>query len=77
MNSSLWGLFMRINLEGFFFFFSLPSLTDFLRLLKEMEMKKMYESPKLEVIEVCVESGYGTSGGSTTEDYVDGGTIIL
>jgi len=42
-----------------------------------MEMKKMYESPKLEVIEVCVESGYGTSGGSTTEDYVDGGTIIL
>lgn len=42
-----------------------------------MEMKKMYESPELEVIEVCVESGYGTSGGSTTEDYVDGGTIIL
>lgn len=77
MNSSLWGLFMRINLEGSVFFFSLPSLTDFLRLLKEMEMKKMYESPELEVIEVCVESGYGTSGGSTTEDYVDGGTIIL
>jgi len=78
MNSSLWGLFMRINLEGsVFFFFFLPNFTDFLRLLKEMEMKKMYESPKLEVIEVCVESGYGTSGGSTTEDYVDGGTIIL
>lgn len=77
MNSSLWGLFMRINLEGSVFFFSLPSLTDFLRLLKEMEMKKMYESPELEVIEVCVESGYGTSGGSTTEDYEEGPTINL
>lgn len=42
-----------------------------------MEMKKMYESPELEVIEVCVESGYGTSGGSTTEDYAEGPTINL
>lgn len=42
-----------------------------------MEMKKMYESPELEVIEVCVESGYGTSGGSTTEDYEEGPTINL
>ena len=71
------GTFYTYKFGRLCFFFSLPSLTDFLRLLKEMEMKKMYESPELEVIEVCVESGYGTSGGSTTEDYAEGPTINL
>lgn len=37
----------------------------------------MYEAPEMEIIEVCVESGFASTGGSTTEDYVNGGTIIL
>lgn len=34
MNSNFWGLFMRINLEGSVFFFSLPSLTDFFKIIE-------------------------------------------
>ena len=40
-------------------------------------MRGMYESPEMEIIEVLVESGFASSTGSTTEDYVNGGTIIL
>lgn len=40
-------------------------------------MKEVYESPEMEILEVFVEQGFASSGGSTTEDYVNGGTIIL
>ena len=40
-------------------------------------MNGSYESPEMEIIEICVEKGYASSGGYTTEEYVDGGTIIL
>ena len=40
-------------------------------------MSEVYESPEMEVMEVFVEKGYASTGGSTTEDYEDGGTIIL
>lgn len=40
-------------------------------------MNESYESPDMEIIEICVEKGYASSGGSTTENYEDGGIIIL
>lgn len=40
-------------------------------------MNNIYESPAVEVVEVLVEKGFASSGGSITEDYEDGGTIIL
>jgi|GEM_PF-4058278 len=40
-------------------------------------MSGIYVSPEVEIIEVCVESGFASTEGSTTEDYIEGGTIIL
>ena len=71
-----WGILVSFNLEGSFFFFSLLSLL-FLKVFNNSKMNGVYESPKMEIIEICVENGYASSGGSTAEDYEDGGTIIL